>query len=145
MKTSYFVQEGVYLPLHFKAVVKQVVREGLRAFPRPCGQPELCVSFVSADEMQALNERFRGKAQPTDVLAFSTGNEPGGFLGDVVICPEVASKQAKELGHSLLREIAFLTAHGLLHLLGFDHKTPGDEEKMNKAQEEILTRVGVTR
>ena len=144
MTVHYFQPEGM-LPLHFKAVVKQVAREGMRFASHKKINPSVGVSFVSACEMQALNEQYKGKSKPTDVLAFPGSNADGGFLGDVIVCPEVAKRQADELGHSLLREIAFLCCHGLLHLLGYEHANQADEEKMTKAQEEILARVGVPR
>lgn len=101
--------------------------------------------------IQELNQAYRGIDAPTDVLSFSqlenTGEEPEfenlceeKLLGDIVISVEFAEKQSAELGHSLEREIAFLTVHGLLHLLGFDHKDVEGACIMQKKQEEILER-----
>ena len=103
---------------------------------------EVSVSFMSVEEIQALNRDYRGKDTPTDVLSFPVNNTlamgPGRPLGDIVICTEVARRQAEEYGHSLERELAFLLVHGLLHLLGYDHETPEDEAKICAAQDEIL-------
>ncbi len=70
------------------------------------------------------------------------GNEdsptPPGLLGDIIICPQVAEVQAEAAGHSLLDEVLLLTAHGLLHLLGFDHAEPADEKEMFRVQRDIL-------
>ena len=101
--------------------------------------------FVPEAEMQKLNKRFKNVDAPTDVLAFPAFYDLTGVLGDIIICPCVAAKQAEELGHTYEREIAFLTAHGLLHLLGFSHDTPESEEIMKKAQKEILSKVGIPR
>jgi probable rRNA maturation factor len=84
---------------------------------------------------------------PTDVLSFPMdelrpGTEeqpsPAGLLGDVVLCPQVAQAQADSAGHSLLEELLLLTAHGILHLLGFDHAEPAEEREMFGIQRDIL-------
>ena len=117
-----------------------------------CNAPdnsEVSISFMGADEIQALNRDYRGKDTPTDVLSFPVNNTlamgQGYPLGDVVICMEVAKNQAEEYGHSLERELAFLTAHGMLHLQGYDHEIPEDEAKMRTAQDEILHHIGIKR
>jgi len=97
----------------------------------------LDVTFVSKGEIRALNKRHRGISKATDVLSFPLEEEL--HLGDVVICIEIATAQAKEYGHSLEREIAFLTLHGILHLLGYDH------DAMEPLYEPILTKAGYTR
>jgi len=110
---------------------------------------EVSISFVTTDEIRALNRDFRSKDTPTDVLsfpvdeAFVTGI--GRPLGDIVICKEVAEHQAKEYGHPIERELAFLVVHGMLHLLGYDHVTPEDEAAMCAAQDEILDNLQVKR
>jgi probable rRNA maturation factor len=85
----------------------------------------------------------------TDVLSFPTA-EPGetppdGFFGDIVICPDRAMEQAREYGHSLTRELAFLTVHGALHLFGYDHMEKREETYMLERQRAILERMGVPR
>ena len=146
MKIHLVKRGGVNLPVAFKVTVKQVVLEGIKfsktAFPK---KTELSVVFVPEAEMQKLNKRFKNIDAPTDVLAFPAFCELTGVLGDIIICPCVAARQAEELGHTYEREIAFLTAHGLLHLLGFSHDTPEGEDIMKKAQKEILSKVGVSR
>ena len=103
---------------------------------------EVSVSFMSADEIQALNRDYRGKDAPTDVLSFPVNDAlaigPGRPLGDIVICMDVARQQAEEYGHSLERELAFLVVHGVLHLLGYNHETLEDETEMCAAQDETL-------
>ena len=146
MKIHYVKRGDVSLPPAFKVTVKQVVLTGIKfsetTYPKDA---EISVVFVPEAEMQALNKRFKHIDAPTDVLAFPALYELTGVLGDIVICPCVAVKQAEELGHTFEREIAFLTAHGLLHLLGFSHDTPEGEEVMKKAQKEILSKVGIPR
>lgn len=109
----------------------------------------LNVSVVITDneEIRELNLKFRGKDAPTDVLSFPMFNEDGSLddteLGDIVISLERAKSQSEEYNHSLRREVAFLTAHSMLHLLGYDHEN--GETEMYEKQEEILTLLGITR
>jgi len=125
------------LPKPYRVILKQAVLEGLRHEGKTKGG-ELSLSFVSGEEIRGLNNMYRQKDTPTDVLSFPDSM-------DIVICVEVAKRQAEEYGHSLERELAFLTVHGLLHLLGYDHCRPEDEAVMLKIQEEILLAVGLSR
>lgn len=120
------------------------------------GSPaEVSVSFVSNDEIKKLNKIYRGKDSVTDVLSFPLGengvydknNDTGAcMLGDVVIALETAVKQAQMYGHSLEREIGFLTVHSMLHLLGYDHETnPLQERIMREKEEQILDNIGISR
>ena len=105
---------------------------------------ELSVTYVSSEKMRSMNNSFRGKNNPTDVLSFPAA--PNALIiGDIAICLDVAKSQAEEYGHSLERELAFLTVHGFLHLLGYNHENPEDEKKMNNAQENILNKAGIPR
>ena len=104
---------------------------------------ELSVAIVTIDEMANLNERYRGKEGPTDVLSFScddpcvvSGDEPIA-LGDVIIAPEVALAQAGEFGTTVEAELDLLLVHGILHLLGYDHESDGDADVM-QARERML-------
>ncbi len=119
---------------------------------------ELSWDFASDEEMQALNRQYREKDRSTDVLSFPqqeweeplafetpTGEDfdsehdgPPEMLGDVVISPNVAHENAKNIGHALDREIAFLLVHGILHLCGHDHMNPAEEERMTKEQQTIM-------
>lgn len=117
---------------------------------------ELVVTFVSNDEIQEINQMYRQKNEPTDVISFPMetleegeteifgANQPR-ILGDIVISIEQAKEQAKEYGHSLQRELGFLAVHGFLHLLGYDHMTSADEKRMFKRQEDILKSYGLER
>lgn len=97
---------------------------------------EIGITFVDDEYIAGLNESFRNVSGPTDVLSFPMNEEE--LIGDVVISLETATRQAEEYGHSLEREVAFLAVHGVLHLRGYDHETPEDEEKMMQVSREIL-------
>jgi probable rRNA maturation factor len=110
---------------------------------------ELSILLVEAEYMAELNHRWMDGDGPTDVLAFPMDEssvdhgpgEPGGepaLLGDIVLCPEVAAKQAAHAGHSTGDELALLTVHGTLHLLGYDHAEPEEEQEMFGLQARLL-------
>ena len=111
----------------------------------------VCVLVTDEEEIQRLNASYRGIDRVTDVLTFPAWEgdailcPPDGYLGDIAICYERALEQAEEFGHSLERELAFLSVHGSLHLLGFDHMKPEDEKRMLQKQDEILNAMGMTR
>ncbi len=111
------------------------------------------VSIVLVDNkrIHEINKEYRGVDSPTDVISFAfLDNETNPSigltnLGEIYISLERTHSQAKEYGHSFLRELCFLTVHGLLHLLGYDHMKPEDEKVMFSLQEEILKSYGVGR
>ena len=122
---------------------------------------EVSVMFVDNDEIKKLNKLHRDIDRATDVLSFPLFDydedgeiieeeldfSPNGemILGDIVISLERAAEQAQEYGHSFEREIGFLTVHSMLHLFGFDHMTPEDEEEMFAYQKEILEEMNLKR
>ncbi|SFX25663.1 rRNA maturation RNase YbeY [Ruminococcus sp. XPD3002] len=117
---------------------------------------EVSVSFVSNNEIKNLNKIYRNKDSVTDVLSFPLTSEDGTVelnpetgavqLGDVVISLETAVKQAQNFGHSLEREIGFLTVHSMLHLLGYDHETSQlDQRIMREKEESVLEKLGISR
>lgn len=108
---------------------------------------ELAIMLVDEGAMEQLHLQWLDEPGPTDVLSFPMdelrpGSEdsltPAGLLGDIVLCPQVAIAQAETAGHSPLQEMLMLTAHGILHLLGFDHAEPDEEKEMFGIQREIL-------
>ncbi len=105
------------------------------------------VLITDNEEIHGLNLEYRQKDAPTDVLSFPLFDEDGNLddeeLGDIVISLERAKAQAEEYNHSLKREVAFLTAHSMLHLLGYDHEN--GEQEMYVKQDEILNELGITR
>lgn len=116
---------------------------------------EVSVSFVNNEQIRQLNGEYRAKDVPTDVLSFPLG-EDGVYdknmetgmlqLGDIVISAEKAVEQARIYGHSLQREIGFLTVHSMLHLLGYDHEAGGLEQvRMREKEESVLASLGLQR
>jgi probable rRNA maturation factor len=112
---------------------------------------ELSILLVDIEYMTELNHRWMGGDGPTDVLAFpmdegsvdhgpgeGAGAEPT-LLGDIVLCPDVAAKQATNVGHSTADELHLLTVHGVLHLLGYDHAEPEEEREMFGLQARLLS------
>jgi probable rRNA maturation factor len=108
---------------------------------------ELAIMLVDVAAMELLHVEWMDEPGPTDVLSWPMdelrpGTEdhptPPGLLGDVVLCPEVAQAQAEAAGHSLDEELYTLTAHGILHLLGFDHAEPDEEREMFELQKNIV-------
>jgi probable rRNA maturation factor len=101
---------------------------------------ELSILLVTVDHIRQLNERFAGEDHATDVLAFPMmeDEEDGTVLGDVVICPQVARRNAEARGHSLLRELDVLLVHGTLHLLGYDHHNKEEQADMERRLAELL-------
>jgi probable rRNA maturation factor len=102
---------------------------------------ELSVLFVSPPHIRLLNQRFAGEDHATDVLAFPImeDEEEGGLLlGDVVVCPEVASANATSQQHSYERELEVLLVHGTLHLLGYDHQGETDKSKMDDCLDRVI-------
>jgi len=124
------------------ALARHVLTE-LRVHP----QAELSVVLVDEGAMSALHEQWMDEPGPTDVLSFPMdelrpgrdGEEPAaGLLGDVVLCPQVAARQAVTAGHSTHEELLLLTTHGILHLLGYDHAEPSEEAEMFALQRRLL-------
>jgi probable rRNA maturation factor len=103
---------------------------------------ELNLVFVDIEEMSELHIKWMDESGPTDVLSFPMDlPEPGNeavTLGDIVIAPVVAAAQAATAGHSIDHEIFILAAHGLLHILGYDHATPEEEKAMFTLQEKLV-------
>lgn len=111
---------------------------------------ELSVMLVEPKAMTDLHVRYMGEEGPTDVLSFpqddafdaswseSIDDDPTTLLGDVVLCPEVARRQAEQAGHPFERELHLLCTHGILHLLGYDHAEPDEEREMWRLQSQLL-------
>ena len=119
------------------------VMEQLRVHPGA----DLCVRLVDEEAMTTLHVQWMDLPGPTDVMSFPMdeltpgreGEEPEeGILGDIVLCPSVAQKQAADAGHALEEELLLLTTHGILHLLGFDHAEPEEEKEMFDLQRTLL-------
>ncbi len=108
---------------------------------------ELAILFVDEAAMEELHIKWMDEPGPTDVLSFPMDElrpgtadhpTPAGLLGDIVVCPTVAARQAVTAGHSAAEEMLLLTTHGILHLLGYDHAEPEDEKEMFELQRTLL-------
>jgi probable rRNA maturation factor len=120
-------------------------------------ETEVTVLLVSDDEMASYNERFLERSGPTDVLAFPVeellpgvvpDHDPNGpplVIGDVIVAPAYVGRQAAEHGSGFADEMALMVAHGILHLLGYDHVEDDDAELMERREAELLALVGVQR
>lgn len=147
-------QTAVKIPSGIRLLIRRACNAVLQMenFPETA---EVSVTFVSNAEIAELNRQYRDKPQPTDVLSFPLGvdgqydrnNETGALmLGDVIISMEKAQEQAGLYGHSLQREVAFLTVHSMLHLLGYDHENGGMEAaRMREKEERTLLQLGLPR
>lgn len=151
-------QDKVELSSEVEALIEKVVQKTLEEEVE--GDYEVSISFVDNDEIKELNKQYRGKDASTDVLSFPLlefeeteedyENEEeyvqeDKLLGDIVISLEKAKEQAEEYGHSFERELAFLTAHGMLHLLGMDHEDENEEKEMIAKQDRILSLLNINR
>ena len=124
---------------------EQAAIEGsVAALAHEGAEGEICIELTNDEVIHQVNRDFRFVDRPTDVLSFPTSEgeeliaEPDGHLGDIMISLETAQRQADQLGHSLEREVKFLAIHGTLHILGYDHMRPEDEQIMFSKQREIL-------
>lgn len=157
-------QDKIKLTPALRALVKRAINTALQyeGFDIPA---EISVTFTDNEGIHSLNREYRNIDRETDVLSFpllesdelhelknhmaidhlNDPDEPVA-LGDIVLSLEKAELQAKEYGHSLERETAFLTVHSVLHLLGYDHEiSPDDEKEMFLKQEDILSKMGLGR
>lgn len=153
----YFENAQEKLPLTYK--LKMLVREAIEAtldLENYQNTAEVSVTFTDNEGIHELNSKYRGVDRPTDVLSFplfdydGTSEEPPvdemmNMLGDIVISLEKAMEQAEQFGHSFEREVAFLTAHSMLHLLGYDHELGEEEDKeMREKQNIVMDMIGLS-
>ncbi|MBR5250817.1 MAG: rRNA maturation RNase YbeY [Clostridia bacterium] len=148
--------------LSYRCLIKKVIKRVLQRLAQS-KKIEFSVSFVSEDQIQTLNREQRNCDAVTDVLSFpylqlapfqnvvattdaqKNPHTNNVMLGELVICLPRAIQQSKELGHGIKREVAFLALHGFLHLCGFDHVQPDDEEQMMSVAESVLQFLKITR
>lgn len=171
MQIQFDNRQRKYPVTEVRQIIEQVIFKILETekFGRICVrqgiEPGIQVSFIGPAAIRRANASTRAIDRVTDVLSFPmlnlmdgrliepltaadydrTTEQPVVFLGDVLICLERAQQQANEYGHSFEREVGFLAAHGLLHLLGYDHDTPLREQLMQKHQRRALKALGLTR
>ena len=145
-------QKAVKIPTGLRMLVRRCCNAVLRMenFDSPA---EISVIFVDNEQIRKLNAQYRKTDAATDVLSFPMG-ENGVYvinlstgakiLGDIVISMEKAVEQAKRYGHSLEREVGYLTAHSMLHLLGYNHEKGGLQKvRMREKEEQVMTELGL--
>lgn len=145
-------QKDVKIPTGLRMLVRRCCNAVLRLEEFPYAA-EISVTFVNNEQIHELNRQYRNKDSATDVLSFPMGengqydeNHATGarILGDIVISMEKAVEQAERYGHSLEREVGYLTAHSMLHLLGYDHEQGGMEKvRMREKEEQVMTQLGL--
>ncbi|CAB1239688.1 MAG: rRNA maturation RNase YbeY [Clostridiales bacterium] len=145
-------QKTVKIPTGLRMLIRRCCNAVLR-MEKFEGPAEISVTFVDNEQIRKLNAQYRKKDVETDVLSFPMGengvydiNHDTGakILGDVVLSMEKAEEQANQFGHSLEREVGYLTAHSVLHLLGYDHENGGIERvRMREKEEQVMTQLGL--
>lgn len=145
-------QKAVKIPTGLRMLVRRCCNAVLKLEDFE-GPAEVSVIFVDNAQIQKFNAQYRNKDVPTDVLSFPMGengvydvNHSTGakILGDIVISMEKAVEQAERYEHSLEREVGYLTAHSMLHLLGYDHENGGIERvRMREKEEEVMMQLGL--
>lgn len=158
--TIYFTNVGC-----IRFTIKKLLQGALKQLGQPVNDIEMSLSFVSDEEIKRLNKQYRGVDAVTDVLSFPVADNPerkvlniNDFpsdsinpetgklnIGDVIICLERAKEQAADYNHSLKRELCFLSLHGMLHLLGYDHIEQEDERQMSALQDDLLAKMHIVR
>ncbi len=142
--------------LSFPAEIAENVRAAAEKAAELYGVPTAEVSITLTDNayIHELNRQYRNIDRPTDVLSFALneGVEPEvkdgpeiNVLGDIIISVERAEEQAADYGHSLRREMAFLTVHGMLHLLGYDHMEEAERAEMQREEKYVMEQLGIPR
>lgn len=145
-------QKAVKIPTGLRMLVRRCCNAVLR-MENFDSSAEISVTFVDNEQIHQLNKQYRDKDMSTDVLSFPMG-ENGVYdvdhttgakiLGDIVISMEKATEQADRYGHSLEREVGYLTAHSMLHLLGYDHEDGGIQRvRMREKEEQVMAELGL--
>lgn len=123
------------------SAIRKAAKKAAKAAAKIEGQKgSVSLLFTDDDNIRQLNKQYREKDAVTDVLSFPSEEE--GFLGDIALSLPRAFEQAKEFGHTEEREVAFLVAHSMLHLFGYDHEDENEENEMRERQREIMKKAG---
>ena len=138
-------------PAAFEDAQELITRAAQAALRHEGREGDITVLLMGDEAIHSMNRDYRGVDRPTDVLSFpawegeALAQIPDAYLGDIAISVDTAKRQAREYGHSLSRELSFLTVHGTLHLLGYDHMEEGERARMFALQNEILEGIGEKR
>lgn len=126
-------------------IMVQAAADAVAAWPKLLKRASIVSIALSSDaDVMALNGQYRGKPKPTNVLSFPAGRgAPAGFLGDIILAEETIQQEAAQQGTPLTDHVQHLVVHGILHLLGFDHETPADAERMEALEIDILAKLNI--
>ena len=133
-------RKGVPTPRSFECWVREALRGRRR------GRQQVNIVLFDESGARELNRQYRGKNYATNVLSWPyepAPREKTGLLGDLVLCPAVVAREAADQGKPLRDHYAHLTIHGVLHLLGYDHETPREADRMERLERRILAELGV--
>jgi probable rRNA maturation factor len=145
-------QQAIVLESAMQDMLHQVVAQVALVYGL-ADEAEVGITLVDDAAIHEMNRQYRGKDSATDVLSFALndgeeqleGNPAALLLGDIILSLETAMRQAEEYGHSLEREMAYLTVHGMLHLLGYDHECEAEKNEMRQEEEHVLMLLGIGR
>ena len=138
-------QDEVELDNHIYTVLEEVIKECLLLEGKSLNY-EISLSFVNNKEIKELNKEYRNIDRETDVLSFPMEEDfltTTPLLGDIIISAEKALEQSIEYGHSLLREISYLTVHSMFHLLGYDHMEEDEKKLMRYKEKEVIKKLRI--
>lgn len=142
-------QNKINITENIKEIIGEVIKESLIIEGRSLDY-EVSVSLVDKEEIQMLNREYRGVDRPTDVLSFPMEEDEEfmaedftPILGDIIICAQIALEQSEQYGHTFIREIAYLTAHSMFHLMGYDHESEEEREIMRNKEKEVMKKIKI--
>lgn len=142
-------QDKVRIGNDINIIIESVVMECLKV-ENKSGDYEVSITFVDDEEIRELNKQYRNIDKSTDVLSFPLLEDETELpyvplLGDVVISAETAQRQSEEYGHDLNREIAYLAAHSMFHLLGYDHMEENEKRIMREKEKKVMENLKILR
>ena len=138
-------QEKIKITDELNKIIENVILESLNVEGLST-EVEVSISFVDNAEIKELNKEYRGIDESTDVLSFPMDEDmivPMPLLGDIIISMETAIDQANEFGHSLDREIGYLIAHSMFHLMGYDHMDEEEKREMRSKEKQVMKNLGI--
>lgn len=138
-------QNKIEITSELEKIIESVVVESLKV-EGLSQDVEVSISFVENEEIKELNREYRGIDEITDVLSFPMDSHivvPIPLLGDIIISMEKTIEQANEFGHSINREISYLIAHSMFHLMGYDHLEEDEKNKMRLKEKQVMKNLGI--
>ena len=138
-------QNKIEITSELEKIIESVVVESLKV-EGLSQDVEVSISFVENEEIKELNKEYRGIDEITDVLSFPMDSQivvPMPLLGDIIISIEKAIEQSNEFGHSIDREISYLIAHSMFHLMGYDHLVEEEKNRMRLKEKQVMKNLGI--